>query len=81
MSVSPRHPGAAAPHTRNDLYVTPDDLYITADFSKVTRRDVEAAFADGWRIDSVEPSAIDLTDDPGHVRGMTPAVSGHGSSP
>ncbi|WP_089100210.1 class I SAM-dependent methyltransferase [Streptomyces hyaluromycini] len=34
---------------------------------KVSRARVEAAFADGWQIDSVEPSAIDITADPGHV--------------
>ncbi|MEW1773389.1 class I SAM-dependent methyltransferase [Streptomyces sp. NPDC086777] len=34
---------------------------------KSSRARVEAAFADGWRLDSVEPSAIDINAEPGHV--------------
>ncbi|MFF4041314.1 class I SAM-dependent methyltransferase [Streptomyces sp. NPDC001816] len=42
---------------------------------KVTRGDVEAAFADGWQIDSVEPSAIELSVAPGHVDAWFVAVT------
>ncbi|MFI6659858.1 class I SAM-dependent methyltransferase [Streptomyces sp. NPDC050523] len=34
---------------------------------KVIRDDLDTDFADGWRIDAVEPSAIDITTEPGHV--------------
>ncbi|GGN79553.1 SAM-dependent methyltransferase [Streptomyces albiflavescens] len=34
---------------------------------KVTRGDIQTAFSDGWHIDSVEPSAIELSVAPGHV--------------
>ncbi|MFE7244954.1 class I SAM-dependent methyltransferase [Streptomyces sp. NPDC057580] len=42
---------------------------------KVTRHDLDAAFADGWRIDSAEPSAIDITSEPGHVEAWLVAVT------
>ncbi|MEV0173139.1 class I SAM-dependent methyltransferase [Streptomyces sp. NPDC050803] len=41
----------------------------------VTRNDIDAAFAEGWRIDSVEPSAIDITADPGHVAAWLVALT------
>jgi hypothetical protein len=34
----------------------------------VSREGLETAFADGWRIDSVEPSTIDATVDPNGVQ-------------
>lgn len=35
---------------------------------KVTREEIAAAFAHGWRVDPVEPAAIDITTDPGSLR-------------
>jgi SAM-dependent methyltransferase len=35
---------------------------------RVTRDEITATFADGWRVDSVEPSTIDITIDPDGVR-------------
>lgn len=32
---------------------------------RLTRGEIEAAFADGWRIDSIEPATLDITTDPG----------------
>jgi cyclopropane fatty-acyl-phospholipid synthase-like methyltransferase len=40
-----------------------------------TRDEIEAAFADGWRIDSVEPSAIDVTIDPDGIRAWQVALT------
>lgn len=34
---------------------------------KVTPDDIEAAFAHGWQVDSIEPSAIELRVDPGRI--------------
>ncbi len=34
---------------------------------KLTRDEIRAAFTRGWRVDSVEPSMIDLTVDPGSI--------------
>ncbi|RPF37423.1 class I SAM-dependent methyltransferase [Streptomyces sp. TLI_185] len=42
---------------------------------RASRSDVEAAFSDGWRIDSVEPSAIHLIGDPGHVEAWLVALT------
>ncbi|EGX61062.1 MULTISPECIES: class I SAM-dependent methyltransferase [Streptomyces] len=42
---------------------------------KLTRSDVEASFADGWRIDSVEPSTIDITTDPDGIRAWLVALT------
>jgi cyclopropane fatty-acyl-phospholipid synthase-like methyltransferase len=35
---------------------------------RLAREDVAAAFARGWHIDSIQPSTIDITTDPGHVQ-------------
>ena len=35
---------------------------------KLRRAEIEASFADGWRIDSIEPSTIDITTDPDGIR-------------
>ncbi|KOU59444.1 SAM-dependent methyltransferase [Streptomyces sp. MMG1533] len=35
---------------------------------KLTRAEIEAAFADGWRVDSIEPSTIHITTDPDGIR-------------
>ncbi|MFF0087624.1 class I SAM-dependent methyltransferase [Streptomyces canus] len=42
---------------------------------KVTRAEIEAAFAHGWRIDSVEPAVIDITTDPGGLRSWLTAAT------
>ena len=43
---------------------------------KLTREEIRAAFARGWRVDSVEPSMIDLTVDPGSIHAWLTAVTG-----
>jgi len=35
---------------------------------RVTQADIATAFADGWRVDSVEPATIEITTDPDGVR-------------
>lgn len=40
----------------------------------VARDDLDAAFADGWRIDSVEPS-IEITSEPGHVEAWLVSIT------
>jgi cyclopropane fatty-acyl-phospholipid synthase-like methyltransferase len=42
---------------------------------KVTRKEIEAAFADGWRIDSVEAATIDITTDPDGIRAWLAALT------
>jgi len=42
---------------------------------KLTRDEIEAAFVDGWRIDSVEPSTIDITTDPDGIRAWLVALT------
>lgn len=42
---------------------------------KVTRGDIDAASADGWQTDSVEPSTIELTVAPGHVEAWLVAAT------
>jgi SAM-dependent methyltransferase len=42
---------------------------------KLARDEIEAAFADGWRIDSIEPSTIDITTDPDGIRAWLVALT------
>ncbi|MEU0946880.1 class I SAM-dependent methyltransferase [Streptomyces canus] len=42
---------------------------------KLTRAEIEAAFADGWRADSIEPSTIDITTDPAGIRAWLAALT------
>ncbi|MFG3206954.1 class I SAM-dependent methyltransferase [Streptomyces sp. NPDC048192] len=42
---------------------------------RVTRGEIETAFAEGWRIDSVEPATIDITTDPDGIRAWLVAVT------
>ena len=42
---------------------------------KVTRPQIAASFADGWRVDSVEPATIDITTDPTGVRAWLVALT------
>jgi SAM-dependent methyltransferase len=42
---------------------------------KLTQDEIRAAFADGWRIDSIEPSTIDITTDPDGIRAWLAALT------
>lgn len=42
---------------------------------KLTRDEIETAFADGWRIDSIEPSTIDITTDPDGISSWLVALT------
>lgn len=42
---------------------------------KLTRDEIETAFANGWRIDSIEPSTIDITTDPDGIRAWLVALT------
>jgi cyclopropane fatty-acyl-phospholipid synthase-like methyltransferase len=42
---------------------------------KVARAEIGAAFADGWRVDTMEVSTIDITVDPGSVRAWLVALT------
>lgn len=42
---------------------------------KLTRAEIEAAFADGWRLDSIEPSTIEITTDPDGIRAWLVALT------
>jgi cyclopropane fatty-acyl-phospholipid synthase-like methyltransferase len=42
---------------------------------RLTRVDIESAFADGWDIDSIEPATIDITGDPDGVRAWLAALT------
>jgi cyclopropane fatty-acyl-phospholipid synthase-like methyltransferase len=42
---------------------------------KLTRDEIETSFADGWRVDSIEPATIDITADPDGVRAWLAAVT------
>ncbi|MFJ9011666.1 class I SAM-dependent methyltransferase [Streptomyces canus] len=42
---------------------------------RVTRGEIEAAFADGWRTDSIEPATIDVTIDPDGIRAWLVALT------
>ncbi|QUW85494.1 class I SAM-dependent methyltransferase (plasmid) [Streptomyces mirabilis] len=42
---------------------------------KLTREEVEAAFADGWRIDSIEPATIDITTTPDGIQAWLVALT------
>ena len=42
---------------------------------RVTRHEIEASFADGWRVDTIEPVTIDITTDPDGVRAWLVALT------
>jgi cyclopropane fatty-acyl-phospholipid synthase-like methyltransferase len=42
---------------------------------RVTRDEITASFADGWRVDSIEPSTIDITIDPNGARAWLSALT------
>jgi SAM-dependent methyltransferase len=48
---------------------------------KLTRDEIEAAFAVGWRIDSIEPATIDILTDPDGVRAWLVGVTRTGERP
>lgn len=42
---------------------------------RLTRQEIVAAFADGWRVDSIEPATIDITTAPGGIRAWLAALT------
>lgn len=42
---------------------------------KLTRDEIEAAFSDGWRIDSIEPATIDITTTPDGIQAWLVALT------
>ncbi|GGI94352.1 class I SAM-dependent methyltransferase [Streptomyces brasiliensis] len=42
---------------------------------RVSRAEIEASFADGWRVDAIEPVTIDITTDPEGVRAWRTALT------
>jgi hypothetical protein len=42
---------------------------------RVTRDEISASFADGWRVDSIEASTIDITIDPNGARAWLSALT------
>jgi SAM-dependent methyltransferase len=42
---------------------------------RVTREEITASFADGWRVDSIDPSTIDITADPVGIRAWLVALT------
>lgn len=42
---------------------------------KLTRDEIETAFAEGWRVDSIDPSTIDITTDPDGIRAWLVALT------
>lgn len=42
---------------------------------RVSREDIVTAFVDGWQVDSIEPSTIDITAEPGGVRAWLVALT------
>ena len=42
---------------------------------RVTRDEIKASFADGWRVDSIEPATIDITTDPDGIRASLVALT------
>jgi SAM-dependent methyltransferase len=42
---------------------------------RVTRNEIETAFADGWRVDSIEPATIDISTAPDGIRAWLVALT------
>jgi hypothetical protein len=42
---------------------------------RVTQGDIADAFADGWRVDSLEPATIEITTDPDGIRAWFAALT------
>jgi SAM-dependent methyltransferase len=42
---------------------------------RVTQNEIESSFADGWRVDSIEPATIDITTDPDGIRAWRVALT------
>lgn len=42
---------------------------------RVSRGEIEASFADGWRIDSIQPATIEITTDPDGIRAWQAALT------
>jgi SAM-dependent methyltransferase len=46
---------------------------------RVARDEITAAFADGWRVDSIEPATIDITTDPAGIQAWLVAATREGT--
>jgi SAM-dependent methyltransferase len=65
--------------------LTPGGRYFMLGFSdeqpgdwgphRLTRQEIAAAFADGWRIDSIEPARIEITTEPDGIHAWLVAVT------
>jgi hypothetical protein len=42
---------------------------------RVTRDEITATFAEGWRVDSIEPATIEITRDPAGIRAWLVAAT------
>ena len=42
---------------------------------RIKREEIEASFADGWRIDSIEPSALEITIGPEGARAWLASIT------
>lgn len=42
---------------------------------RISAREIRATFADGWRVDAIDPATMDITLDPGGVRAWLAAVT------
>jgi cyclopropane fatty-acyl-phospholipid synthase-like methyltransferase len=42
---------------------------------RMSQGEIEASFADGWRIDSIQPATIEITTDPGGIRAWLAALT------
>ena len=51
----------------------PDDRWQRT--RRVTQEEIRVSFADGWRVDSIEPATIDITTDPEGVRAWLTALT------
>jgi SAM-dependent methyltransferase len=47
---------------------------------RLTREEILAAFADGWRVDSIDPATIDITTDPNGIHAWLVAVTRCGAA-
>jgi SAM-dependent methyltransferase len=65
--------------------IRPGGLYFMLGFSdqqpgdwgphRLTRAEITAAFADGWRLDAIEPATIEVTFDPDGIRAWSVAAT------
>jgi cyclopropane fatty-acyl-phospholipid synthase-like methyltransferase len=67
---------AARPGTRCFLLCFSDQQPGDRGPHRIARSEIAAAFADGWRIDAIEPAAIEVTTDPGGIRAWSAPSEG-----